>query len=134
MGKEKTEQTIEPVADAEGIQFVVKAVYIADPDGAEGLFDRRPGALVKEERAGLAAGACHIGEDRDKGQKTLVDEIVIELPFQIRVDGEVDNFEKRVEQRPVFRQAVFIHVVRERRRAASVIIEKFIAKINGRRF
>lgn len=65
MGKEKVEQTVEPVADAEGVQLVVQAVNAADFDGAEGLFDGGISALVKENPTPL--GVRHIGKDRDIG-------------------------------------------------------------------
>lgn len=77
------------MTDAEGVQLVVQALYIADFDGAEGFFDGRISALVKENPT--APGAPHIGKNRHIRQKALVDEIVVQLPLHTGIDGEVDN-------------------------------------------
>ena len=55
----------------------------------------------------------------------------MQLPFHTGIDGEVDDGKERVKQRPVFRQAVFVHGVGEGGGTAPVMIEIFSAEIDA---
>ena len=111
--QEKAEESVQPVADAEGICLVVEAGDILDFDTAKGPPDGRIIALRDKVPAEISVFFQRSAEYGRKGQKTLINIIIVELLFHIRIEGKVDGLQERIKQHMVFRQTFFVHIVCE---------------------
>ena len=113
VSQKQAEQPVQLMTDAEGICLVVEAGDILDFDTAKGPPDGRIIALRDKVPAEISVFFQRLAKYGRKGQKTLINIIIVELLFHIRIEGKVDGLQERIKQHMVFRLTFFLHIVCE---------------------